>query len=69
MIRNLDNILSQVSKLNKSDQAILLKKISNLVNKKEGTTATIKLTQLSGLGAPVWQNIDIDNYIDSERQW
>ena len=34
MIRNIDNILSQVSKLSKADQSILLKKMSVLIDKK-----------------------------------
>lgn len=66
---SLMEILSQVQKLNKVEQTTLLKKISAMVKKNETTTPPIKLTQLAGLGASTWKNVDIDKYVDDERQW
>ena len=65
----LNKILTQVQKLNKIEQAALLKKISSLINGNEQPVKTIKLTEISGLGADLWHDIDIDKYVDEERQW
>jgi hypothetical protein len=65
---NLNEILSQIKKLNKPDQATLLKKIAAMIQK--GTTSpSAKLSEISGLGSSVWHNVNIDEYVDSERQW
>jgi len=66
---SLTEILSQVQKLNKVEQTTLLKKISAMVKKSETATPPIKLKQLAGLGASTWKNVDIDKYVDDERQW
>ena len=66
---NLNSILSEVKKLNKADRAILLKRISTIVQKDEQPYEPAKLSQLSGLGYSLWQDVDIDKYIDEERQW
>ena len=29
----------------------------------------VKLSDLKGLGNNIWKNINIDKYIESERQW
>jgi hypothetical protein len=68
MSNDVNDILSRVGKLNKADQAILLKKITSLV-KNEALTETVQLSQLSGLGTIVWSDVNIDDYLDSERQW
>jgi hypothetical protein len=65
----LNKILTQVQKLNKIEQAALLKKISFLVNGNEQQVKAIKLTEISGLGADLWHDVDIDKYVDEERQW
>ncbi|MEO6632629.1 MAG: hypothetical protein ABIN13_12925 [Mucilaginibacter sp.] len=66
---SLTEILSQVQKLNKVEQTTLLKKISAMVKRSEINTAPVKLMQLAGLGAATWKNVDIDKYVDDERQW
>jgi hypothetical protein len=65
----LDDILSQVNKLNHKEQAILLKKITAIIKKDEPASKPAQLTQLSGLGSSLWQGVDIDKYVDDERQW
>ena len=65
----LDEILSQVKKLNKPDQVTLLKKISAIVRKRDKGDNQVKLSEISGLGAALWHGINIDQYIDDERQW
>jgi len=50
---NLNEILSQVKKLNKLDQVTLLKKITSML-KKDKSNQPVKLSEISGLGASVW---------------
>ncbi|MBS1530498.1 MAG: hypothetical protein JSU01_09335 [Bacteroidetes bacterium] len=65
----LNEILSQVKKLNKLDQAVLLKKIKAMVHSSDKTGKQIKLSEISGLGSALWHGINIDQYVDDERQW
>ncbi len=67
---NINDIITQVKKLNKDDQMTLLQRLVLLLKRTEKTNgATIPLTSLSGLSSETWENTDIDNYIDEERQW
>ena len=65
----LNKILTQVKKLNKLDQVILVKKISGIINESKPASKAASLIQLCGLGAEVWHGADIDKYVDDERQW
>lgn len=65
----LNKILSQVKKLNKLDQAVLLEKITAMLQAEKPTAKATKLSEISGLGSSVWQDVNIDQYVDSERQW
>ena len=65
----LNKILLQVQKLNKFEQAALLKKISSLLSGNKQSPKPVRLIEISGLGSSLWHNIDIDKYVDEERQW
>jgi len=64
---NLDNILSKVKKLSKTEQVTLLQKITLLIKRNENVAKAINLSDISGIGSSLWKNIDIDKYIDEER--
>jgi hypothetical protein len=66
---NLDKILSQVSKLKKTEQVTLLKKIASMLQGEEKPGKPVKLSEISGMGSSLWHNVNIDKYIDGERQW
>jgi hypothetical protein len=68
---NINDILSQVKRLDKKDQLTLLQRMAYLLKRKEPTEATsTRLTALSGMGSEIWKSTDdIDKYIDEERQW
>jgi hypothetical protein len=65
----LNEILSQVKKLNKVEQITLLQKIALLITKEKKSSKSARLTEISGLGSSLWNGVDIDKYIDDERQW
>lgn len=70
-VMNVNEILSQVKQLDKEDQLSLLQRITSLLKRTEGEqSVSLTLTSLSGLGSEIWRSsIDIDNYIEEERQW
>ncbi len=66
----IDKIFSQVQKLNKAQQTSLLKKLMHLLKTdKPAVGRRVTLADLSGLDSDVWRDIDIDKYVDEERQW
>lgn len=65
----LNSILSQVQKLSKVEQAVLLDKILAMLNATAVSKKDIRLMELSGLGSEIWRDTDIDKYVDDERQW
>lgn len=66
---SLKKILLQVQKLDKVEQVTLLKKITSMLHDEEEKSALIKLSDISGVGSFLWSKIDIDQYVDDERQW
>lgn len=61
----LEAILSKVEELNDNDKLTLVHKINSSMHSSKKS----KLTDLKGLGADIWKNIDIDEYVSKERQW
>lgn len=67
---NINNIISQVKKLDKEDQINLLQTLLQVVKKEVPKKSNlVKLSSLSGLGSEVWKYTDINSYIERERQW
>ncbi|HEX8460020.1 MAG TPA: hypothetical protein VF623_01265 [Segetibacter sp.] len=67
---DLNNILTQVKKLNVEDQSNLLQQLMILPKKsKVKMTNSKKLSSISGLGKEIWSNVDIDSLIETEREW
>lgn len=67
---NINNILSQVAKLDKEDQLSLLQRIVPLLKRSAKTAGSpLPLSSISGIGSEIWKDINIDNYIDHERRW
>ena len=68
---SINDILDQVKRLDKKGRLTLLQRIADLLKRDEvRTPAKVDLTSLSGLGSDIWKSTkDIDDHIDSERQW
>ena len=65
----LNKILVQVQQLSKFEQASLLKKMSLLINGDQQQDKQVRLMDIAGLGYSLWHDVDIDKYVDEERQW
>jgi len=59
-------IISQIDTLDYIEKLYLLSYITKNLIKSEVKTSH-NLTELYGLGKEMWQNVDIDNYIQKER--
>jgi hypothetical protein len=67
---NIENILSQIEKLDYANKLYLIERlIKQLRNSKEGTLSSHHLTELNSLGSEIWKDVDIDKYVQQERQW
>ena len=67
-MHNINNILTEVKYLNREDQLSLLEKLVAIIRKKQDVPG-VKLSSISGIGAEIWRGIDIDKYIETEREW
>jgi hypothetical protein len=66
---NIQDILVKVRQLRKDEQLTLLERIIALVRKGEEAQKSAKLSSITGVGAEIWKATDIDDYLDTERQW
>jgi hypothetical protein len=62
-------ILLQIEHLDQSSKQIPFEKLELLISKPSPRKTNVKLSAISGLGASIWSNINIDNYVAGERQW
>lgn len=62
----LESILSKVKKLNDNDKLLLVHKINSFLHSSKKNKS---LAELKGLGAGVWKNMNIDDYLNKEREW
>lgn len=69
LIINLQEILSSVKKLERKEQQTLLEQLTALVSAKNKSGKTKKLTTLSGTGAGIWKDSEVEAYIEQQRRW
>ena len=65
-------ILSQIKKLDYKTRIELMEELVDLLKthqiEQEGNRET-SLTDLNELGSEIWKDINIDKYVEGERQW
>lgn len=66
---SIGDILSQIKQLNHSEKINILEKVVSLIKNESVEKERISLSSISGLGSEIWKVIDIDKYIENERQW
>lgn len=62
-----EEVLDQVRNLSLLDQASLLEKLAKLVRIRIQTWPEHSVRELRGLGKELWQGIDVEKYIEEER--
>ena len=66
------DILSQIKKLDYETRIELMEEIVNLLkaNKiEQERRSETRLTDLNELGSEIWKYVNIDQYVERERQW
>lgn len=66
------DILSQIKKLDYETRIELMEEIVNLLkaNKiEQERRSETRLTDLNELGSEIWKDVNIDQYVERERQW
>ena len=64
----INEIVRQVSILDYNSKIQVAEKILSLLKKqKKDGSSSVNLTQLKGLGAEIWNQIDVDSYLQNER--
>ena len=67
-ITSLENVLEISRRLSPADQLRLISLLSERLRLGMDTySETIDMLSLAGLGAELWQGIDVEDYIDRER--
>lgn len=64
---DIQELLAQIKQLGKHEQMTLLNKLILIVRRSNDTQTP--LSAISGIGADIWKDIDIDKYVESEREW
>ena len=67
-MQHIDSILAEVKHLNKEEQLTLLEKLVAII-RREQKVSGVKLSSISGVGSEIWRGVDIDKYIETEREW
>lgn len=65
---NIDQIVTQIEKLNYSDKVNIMSRIVDLLKKENRPGTEYSVTRLKGLGKDVWNETDLPNYIATERE-
>jgi len=66
---NIEKLLSEVRKLDNTKKIDLISQIQAQVNRETKKTSTKNLKDLKGLGASLWQKVNIEEYLNEERKW
>lgn len=66
----IDQILSQIKKLDLETRVNLMERISKLLKKDiQKVKSSNRLIELNGLGSEIWADTNIEDYVQQERQW
>ena len=65
--RTYEEILSQAEDLSPDDQLRLVEQLAAKLRRQMPFAKTRRITELKGLGKEIWQEVDIETYIDQER--
>ena len=66
----IESIISEIKQLDYDTRVSLMERLYRILKKDiQKSKHSIHLTELNGLGAEIWTNVNIDRYVQQERQW
>lgn len=63
-----NHIITEIKSLDLSDQLRLLEKMTILIRKNTSKNKTHSILELAGKGKHIWNNLNIKDYINKERE-
>ena len=66
-VKTYQEVLSQVERLSPDDQLRLVEQLAGKLRREIATTKAHRITELKGVGKELWEEIDVQQYIDQER--
>ena len=60
-------VLGQVQQLNPAEQLRLLEELVGFIRRKSVQKQPHSLMELQGLGKSIWQGVDVEKYVERER--
>ena len=60
-------LLAEIKELDEGSMKYLLEQIRQLQMSRR--SEPVMLSQLNGLGGEIWKGIDVNDYLQQERQW
>jgi hypothetical protein len=67
--KEIEEIVARIKRLDSAGRLVVLKEITAISEQEEPKKEERHALNLKGLGAEIWKDIDIDKYIEEERQW
>ncbi len=65
---DINQIVSEIERLDYSDKINILSRIVNLLRKEDSSHQVYPVTSLKGLGKSIWQKNGTDSYLSGERE-
>ena len=60
-------VLKQIQHLSPNEQNQLLEDLVAMIQQQTGTRSLYSILELEGLGKEAWESIDVDQYLQQER--
>jgi hypothetical protein len=64
---NINQLVNEIERLDYNDKINILARIVNLLKREEKANQAVSVTRLKGLGKNIWQKIDTNSYVSTER--
>jgi len=62
-----EDVLNRVQRLTPDEQLQLLEDVAAIVRRRDVARPKHHITEFKGLGKEIWQKIDVEKYIEEER--
>jgi len=64
---NINQLVNEIERLDYNDKINILGRIVNLLKREEKAHQAVSVTRLKGLDKNIWQKIDTNSYVSTER--
>ena len=64
---NINQLVNEIERMDYNDKINILARIVNLLKREEKAHQAVSVNRLKGLGKNIWQKIDTNSYVSTER--